>query len=97
MRPCRRTMVGALHVDGLGRVTIPIHTRRMLGIKEYDQVGYSVEDNKLCIFNKNDAATTSIDDVIRKLENSEDVTKEEYIQVCNTLCKVMQLDIDIKK
>lgn len=93
MGPYRKAMAGVLHVDGLGRITIPIQTRRLLGISENDQVGYSIEDNKISIFNKNNARTTTVDDVIKKLEDSEDVTKEEYIQVCNTLCKVMQLDI----
>ena len=93
MKPYRKTMAGVLHVDKLGRVTIPVQTRRLLGINEGEQVGYSVEDNKMAIFNKNKANTTTVDDVIRRLENSEDVTKEEYIQVCNIICKVMQLDI----
>lgn len=93
MGPYRKAMAGVLHVDGLGRVTLPIQTRRLLDIKENDQVAYSVEDNKISIFNKNNARTTTVDDVIKKLEDSEDVTKEEYIQVCNIICKVMQLDI----
>ena len=49
--------------------------------------------NRFLIFNKNKSATTSVDDVIRKLENSGDVTKEEYIQVCNIVSKVIQLNV----
>lgn len=93
MRPYRKAMAGVLHVDALGRITIPIQTRRLLGISENDQVGYSIEDNKMSIFNKSNARTTTIDDVIKRLEDSEDVTKEEYIQACNIICKVIQLDI----
>lgn len=92
-RKKRTAMAGVLHVDCLGRVTIPIYIRRLLDISENDQVGFGVEDGKIVIFNKNKSATTSVDDVIRKLENSGDVTKEEYIQVCNIVSKVIQLNV----
>lgn len=76
-------------VDALGRITVPVKVRRMLGIECEEYVYMSTNGRELKIFklDKNELAN-HINYVMETASDSEDITINEYRQLCEIMSKL---------
>jgi bifunctional DNA-binding transcriptional regulator/antitoxin component of YhaV-PrlF toxin-antitoxin module len=82
-------------VDALGRVTIPVKVRRMLGIEFEDYVYMSTDGMSIKIFKRD---KKELESRIKYIENiasdSEDITINEYRQLCEIMNKLKLEEVD---
>lgn len=76
-------------VDALGRIPVPVKVRRMLGIECEEYVYMSTNGRELKIFklDKNELAN-HINYVMETASDSEDITINEYRQLCEIMSKL---------
>lgn len=76
-------------VDALGRITVPVKVRRMLGIECEEYVYMSTNGRELKIFklDKNELAN-HIKYIMETASDSEDITITEYRQLCEIMSKL---------
>ena len=78
-----------LKVDDLGRVTIPKPVRKMLRIKERNEIYVMYDNTKLIIPKVNDLdISESIGDVIRVASDSSAITNKEFSELNKIMDKL---------
>ena len=78
-----------LKVDDLGRVTIPKPVRKMLRIKERNEIYVMYDNTKLIIPKVNDLdISESIGDVIRAASDSSAITNKEFSELNKIMDKL---------
>lgn len=78
-----------LKVDDLGRVTIPKPVRKMLRIKERNEIYVMYDNTKLIIPKVNDLdISESIGDVIRAASDSGAITNKEFSELNKIMDKL---------